>query len=68
MQCLNPGVGSRCPGVVVVPQKNKRVKVWNIEGFRGTCGEVGEGKNKKCLNPGLGPEPRRRGGPPSHPF
>jgi hypothetical protein len=28
----------------------------------------GKGRIKKCLNPGLGPEPRRRGGPPSHPF
>jgi hypothetical protein len=23
----------------------------------------GKGRIKKCLNPGLGPEPRRRGGP-----
>jgi hypothetical protein len=37
--------------------------------FCGACeGMEGEMKrDKNCLNSGLGPEPRRRGGPPSRP-
>ncbi len=50
------------------PQKINIVRNGTGKGFCGTCGEVGEGNKKNCLNPGLGPEPRRRSGPPSHPL
>jgi len=56
------------PGRRGGPPKNERGKKWDIKGVLwDVSGSGGGNVIKNCLNPGLGPEPRRRGGPPSRP-